>query len=107
MLTYGVVLLHDNAHPHTATRTPPLLKPFNWKLFAHPPQSPDLAPRDYYLFTHLKNWLQSQHFNNNEELMEGDKMWLSSQAADFSDTSIELTGGYFLNSPHIFCCINH
>jgi hypothetical protein len=31
----------------------------------------------------------SQHFNCNEELMEGVKKWLSSQAADFFDTHIQ------------------
>jgi histone-lysine N-methyltransferase SETMAR len=58
-------------------------------LYDHPPYSPDLAPNDYYLFTYLKNWLGSQRFNNNEELMEGVKTWLSSQAADFFDTGIQ------------------
>jgi hypothetical protein len=28
-------------------------------------------------------------FNNNEELMEGVKTWLSSQVADFFDTGIQ------------------
>jgi hypothetical protein len=53
---------------------------FNWELFDHPPYSPDLAPSDYHLFirTYLKNWLGSQRFNNNQELMEGVKTWLSS-----------------------------
>jgi transposase len=78
MLTSGVVLLHDNACPHTAARTSALLEHFNWELFEHPPYSPDLAPSDYHLFTYLKNWLGSQRFNNNEELMEGVKTWLSS-----------------------------
>jgi hypothetical protein len=27
---------------------------------------------------YLKNWLQTQHFNNNEKLTEGIKMWLTS-----------------------------
>jgi transposase len=71
MLTSGVVLLHDNAHPHTAARTRALLEHFNWELFDHPPYIPDLAPRDYRLFTYLKNWLGSQLFSNNEQLMEG------------------------------------
>jgi hypothetical protein len=63
------------------------LKHFNWVLFDHSPYSPDDAPNDCD-FTYLKNWLQSQRFNNNEELMEGVKTWLSSQAADFFDTGI-------------------
>jgi transposase len=77
MLTSGVVLLHDNARPHTAARTRALLEQFNWELFDHPPNSPDLAPSDYHLFTYLKNWLGSQRFRNNEGLMEGVKTWLS------------------------------
>jgi transposase len=43
MLTYGVVLLHDNAHLHTAAHTWALLEHFNWELFDHPSYSPDLA----------------------------------------------------------------
>jgi transposase len=63
MLTYGVMLLHENARPHTATRA--LLEHFNWELFDHPPYSPDLTPSDYHQFTYLKKWLGSQRFNNN------------------------------------------
>jgi histone-lysine N-methyltransferase SETMAR len=55
MLTSGVVLLQDNARPHTAARTQALLEHFNWELFDHPPYSPDLASSDYHLFTYLKN----------------------------------------------------
>jgi hypothetical protein len=58
-------------------------------LFYHPPYSPDLAPRNYHLFTYLKDWLGSQRFNNNEELTEGVKTWLRSQAADFFDTDTQ------------------
>jgi hypothetical protein len=32
--------------------------------------SPDIAQRDYHLFTYMKMWLGSQHFKNNEELMK-------------------------------------
>jgi hypothetical protein len=56
-----------------------------WELSDDPPYSPYLPLSDYHLFTCLKNWLGSQHFNNNEELIEGVKIWLSSQAADFFD----------------------
>jgi hypothetical protein len=89
MLTCGVVLLHDNALPHTAASTQALLQHFNWKLSDHPPYSPDLTPSDYHLFTYLTNWLGSQRFNNNEDLMEGVKTWLSSQVADFFNTGIQ------------------
>jgi hypothetical protein len=79
MLISGVALRHANAclHMSTAAHTQALLE-----LFDEPPYSPDLAQSNYHLFTYLKNWLQSQCFNNNEILMEGVKIWLSSQAAD-------------------------
>jgi histone-lysine N-methyltransferase SETMAR len=88
MLTFGVVLLHDNVRPHTADGTRALLEHFNYKLFDHPPYSPDLASSDYHLFTYQKNWLRSQRFNNNM-LMEDVKTWLSSQASGFFDTGIQ------------------
>jgi transposase len=89
MLTYGVVLIHDNTFPHTAARIRAQLEHFNWELFDYPPYSPDLIPSDYNLLTYQKNWLRSQRFNNNKELIEGVKTWLSSQVADFFDTSIK------------------
>jgi hypothetical protein len=64
------------------------LEHFNWELFDHAPYSPDLAPSNYHLFTYLKNRLGSQRFSN-DKLMEGVKMWLSSQSADFFDTRIQ------------------
>jgi transposase len=75
MLTYSVlvVLLHDNARPHTAAHIRTLLEHFNWELSDHPPYSPDLAPIDYHLFTYLKKCFGSQSFNNNEMMMEGVK----------------------------------
>jgi hypothetical protein len=85
-MTYSVVLLHDNTHPHSAVRSRALLDHFNWELYDHHPYRSDLAPSDYHQFNYLKNWLRSQLFNNNDELMEGVETWLDSQAADFFDT---------------------
>jgi hypothetical protein len=58
-------------------------------LLDHPHHIPVLALSYYHLFTHLKNWVGSQQFNSNEELMEGVKTWLSSQAGDFFDIGIQ------------------
>jgi hypothetical protein len=57
MLTSGLVLIHDNVRPHTGARTQVLLEHFNWKMFDHPPYSPDIARSDNRLITYLKNWL--------------------------------------------------
>ena len=39
MLSSGIVLLHDNARPHTAAATKGRLKRFLWEVFDHPPSS--------------------------------------------------------------------
>ena len=57
MLSSWILLLHDNARPHTAARTAQLLQQFRWEVYDHPPYSPHLAPSDYHLFMHLKKWL--------------------------------------------------
>jgi hypothetical protein len=44
---------------------------------------------DLITHTYLKNWLRSQRFNKNEELMESVKIWRSSQVAAFFDTGIQ------------------
>jgi glycine cleavage system protein P-like pyridoxal-binding family len=73
MLTSFLVFLYDNALPHKVARTQALLEHFNWELFDHPSYSLDRALSDNHLFTYLKNWLISQVFSNNEELMKGVK----------------------------------
>jgi histone-lysine N-methyltransferase SETMAR len=71
MLTKGVVLLHDNARPHTAARTTALIKRFNWESFDHPPYSPDLAPSDYHLFSKMKvGWVPSTSTPTKSSWME-------------------------------------
>jgi hypothetical protein len=57
MFTSGVVLIHNNAHPHTAAHTQALLENFNRELFEHPSYSLTLTLSDCHLFTYLKNWL--------------------------------------------------
>ncbi|GFW05859.1 transposase [Trichonephila clavipes] len=50
----GVVFHQDNARSHTAVVTRQKLWDLDWNVLMHPPYSPDLAPRDYYLFSHCK-----------------------------------------------------
>ena len=87
MLSRGIVLIHDNARPHTATATQELLTTFKWEQFDHPPYSPDLAPSDYHLFQHLKSFLGGQRFHD-DEVKEYVSMWLKSQAANFFNDGI-------------------
>jgi histone-lysine N-methyltransferase SETMAR len=46
LLSESVVLLHDNAYPHTATQTVESLKKLNFEVLEHPLYSLDLTPSD-------------------------------------------------------------
>ncbi|GFU72919.1 histone-lysine N-methyltransferase SETMAR [Trichonephila clavipes] len=83
LLSSGVVLLHDNARPHTAVRTREVLRKFKWDVFQHPPYSPDLTQSDYLLFTAMKKWLGGKHFTDDEELKNAVTHWLKLQAVAF------------------------
>ena len=87
-LSSKVLFFHDNARPHTASRTWELLDHFGWEVFDHPLYSPDLAPSDYHLFSNMKTWLAAQRFDDGVELQAGVNDWLKSQAAKFYDDGI-------------------
>jgi len=63
-----VILLHDNARPHTARLTTNKLTEFDWEHLEHPPYSPDLAPSDFHLFRSLEHFLRGKQFGNMDEM---------------------------------------
>jgi hypothetical protein len=88
MLSRGVVMLHDNARPHTAAVTQDLIVTFGWEQFDHPPYSPDLAPRDFRVFLHQKTFLGGRRFHD-DEVKEFINTWFASQVASFYDAGIQ------------------
>ena len=46
MLSATILLLHDNARPHSAAQTQDPITSFRWDQLDHTPYSPDLAPTD-------------------------------------------------------------
>jgi histone-lysine N-methyltransferase SETMAR len=76
------LLYHDNARPHTARETQEKIQELQWKLLAHPPYSPDLAPSAFHLFGPLKNHLGSKRFNDDKEVKTEVRMWLRQQSKD-------------------------
>lgn len=84
MLSEGVILLHDNARPHTARQTQDLLQTFKWEVWNHPPPySPDLAPSDYCLFPKLKEHLSGTRFSSDSDVKTAAENWLNGQGRDF------------------------
>lgn len=73
-LSSGIILLHDNVRPRTASQDQEEIQNFRWELFNHPPYSPDLTPSGYFLFLHFKKWLGGQRFENDKELKKTDSI---------------------------------
>ncbi|GBL68652.1 Histone-lysine N-methyltransferase SETMAR [Araneus ventricosus] len=88
MLSGGIVLLHDNARPHTAAATQELLDQFGCEIFDHPPYSWDLAPSDFHLFLKLREFLGGKRFGGDEELENAVTTWLNELAAEDYDMGI-------------------
>ena len=62
LLSKRVLLLHDNARPHTATHAVDTLRALKFEVLKHPPYSPDLAPLDFQLFGTMKEHLRVQKY---------------------------------------------
>ena len=96
MLTDGVVMLHDNAQPHTARDTQNLISKFGWEQIDHPSYSLehssyslDLASSDFHLFLHLKTFPCGQSFNGDDEVKTAVQEWFALQAGGFYNERIE------------------
>jgi histone-lysine N-methyltransferase SETMAR len=92
MLSRCVVMLHDNARPHTAAATQDLIAIFGWEQFDHPPYSSDLVPSDLHVFLHLKTFLGGRWFHDGNEVKEAVNTRFASQAALFYDAGLKKTG---------------
>jgi len=68
LLSKKVLLLHDNARPHTASQTIETINHLGFEVLEHPAYSPDLAPSDYLLFGPLRNALRGRRFSTDKEV---------------------------------------
>jgi histone-lysine N-methyltransferase SETMAR len=50
LLSTGVLLLPENARPHTAHAKGAKIKDFHFQCLPHPPYSPDLVPSGFHVF---------------------------------------------------------
>lgn len=86
--------LQDNAPAHRANDTVEYIKnKLHWHLLRHPANSPDLAPSDYYLFSHLEKELKNKGglvFENSEKAMKFVRSYFDKQPAEFYKKGIDL-----------------
>ena len=94
---------HTSAcEPHGATAK---LVELGYELLPHPPYHPDLAPRDFFLFSNLKKSLAGQKFESNDKVIAATEAYFADlQKTCFSDglkklghhwvKCIELKGDY-------------
>ena len=59
------------------------LKELGYKLLRHLPYSPNLSPTDYHFFKHLNNFLQGNHFQNQQEAENAFQEFVKSWIIDF------------------------
>lgn len=64
-----IIFHQDNAPSHTAQKTIAKISELKYELLQHPPYSPDLAPSDFWLFSHLKKFMRGKRFSSNEEVI--------------------------------------
>ena len=83
LLSKKVLLLHDNARPHTANQTVETINHLGFEVLEHPAYSPDLAPSDYHLFGPLKNALRGRRFSTDKEVREAVHKCLRDQLKTF------------------------
>ena len=87
-----VILLHDNARPHTAKTVKMALQELGWEVLQHPPYSPDLAPTDYHLFRCLSNEMRGLGFENQDHLENWLNNFFKTRSKDFWQNGINIWG---------------
>ena len=80
-----LLLLHDNARPHSAALTEEKLAQLYWTALRHPPYSPDLSPCNYNMFGPLKEALGGQRFDDDEQVENFVRIWLQTRPPSFYD----------------------
>jgi len=81
--TLPILLLHDNAGPHTARATIDALEMLKFDVLCHPPYSPDLASSNFHFFPHLKRDLKGTHYTSDDEVKQAVTSWIKQRTPEF------------------------
>ena len=84
-----VILLHDNAKPHTAKVTLKKIKELKYEVLPHPPYSCDIAPSDYHLFRSLQHHLKGKKYADNEGIKNDLDQFFAKKEPSFFSKGIE------------------
>jgi histone-lysine N-methyltransferase SETMAR len=84
-----VLLLHDNARPHTSLRTCEAVAKMGRTILSLPAHSPDLAPSDCHLFGPVKDVLRRRYFADDSELKQRFRDGLRSRGREFYNTGTQ------------------
>jgi len=83
-----ILLLHDNARPHSALRTVEAIQKFGWSVLPHPPYSPDLAPSDYHLFGKMKESLRGNQYGSIDDVGYALRAWIKQTPTHSSNRAL-------------------
>jgi histone-lysine N-methyltransferase SETMAR len=83
LLSAGVILLDDNARPHSAAQTQDKIAALRWERLARPPYGSDLAPSDFHLFPARKRELHGRRFQTDAEVQAAVTTVLKSLSPEF------------------------
>jgi len=79
----NIIILHDNALPHTARLTSEAIAKMGWEVLPHPSYSPDLAPSDYHRFGFMKDQLRGQRYETTEAIQKAVRLCLPMAGTEF------------------------
>jgi transposase len=77
-----ILLVHDNARPHTAGAKIHALETLMFEVPSHLPYSPDLAPSDFHFFPSLKRDIKGIHFTSVNEVKQA-MTWIKQRTPEF------------------------
>ena len=73
-----IIFHQDNAPSHTVQKTITKISELNYELLQHLPYSSDLAPSDFWLFSHLKKFMRGKRFSSNAGIIAAVKAYFDS-----------------------------
>ena len=87
-LSKGVSMQQDNVRVHTCKIAMDAVERKKYELISHPAYSPDLTPRDFFLFSNLTKDIHGCHFRSDEEVVTAVEEWVKGKDPDFFSSGL-------------------